>query len=161
LRLAIERGLRYLDSGLPDLVWCEFPNSERGPAEVFATEIRKRFPEARLAFNWSSSFKWHLEPRPLRFEELGQMGFRFIFITLAAIHAGGLGFSKLLQNLANQQEQAYIALQHEEWAEGADLPSRSHHLFSGVPYHHLVGDQYGAARLGREVAEEHREQTAV
>jgi isocitrate lyase len=161
LPLAIERGLRYLDSGLPDLVWCEFPNSERGPAEVFATEIRKRFPEARLAFNWSSSFKWHLEPRPLRFEELGQMGFRFIFITLAAIHAGGLGFSKLLQNLANQQEQAYIALQHEEWAEGADLPSRSHHLFSGVPYHLLVGDQYGAARLGREVAEEHREQTAV
>src|SRR5947208_1288756 len=60
LDLAIERALRYLDSGLPDLVWCEFPTSERVPVETFATEVRKRFPEARFAFNWSSSFKWHL-----------------------------------------------------------------------------------------------------
>ena len=161
LPLAIERGLRYLDSGLPDLLWCEFPNPDRGPVETFATEIRKRFPEARLAFNWSSSFKWHIEPDPLRFAELGELGFKFIFITLAAIHANGLGFSTLLQGLAERQEHAYVDLQHREWAEGLDLPSRSHHLFSGVPYHHLLGSQYGAARLGREVAEEHREELAV
>ncbi len=161
LPLAIERGLRYLDSGLPDLLWCEFPTSERGPVETFASEIRKRFPQAQLAFNWSSSFKWHQDPHPLTFAELGALGFRFIFITLAAIHANGLGFSRLLQALAERQEQGYVELQRQEWAEGEDLPTRSHHLFSGVPYHHLVGGAYGAARLGREVAEAHREETAV
>ncbi|MBA2446840.1 MAG: isocitrate lyase/PEP mutase family protein [Chloroflexi bacterium] len=161
LPLAIDRALRYLESGLPDLVWCEFPTSERGPVETFAAQVRKRFPEARLAFNWSSSFKWHEDPSPLRFAELGQMGFKFIFITLAAIHANGLGFSRLLQWLAERQEQGYVDLQRTEWTRGADLPSRSHHLFSGVPYHHLVGNQYGAARLGREVAEEHRAELAL
>ncbi|HET9084512.1 MAG TPA: isocitrate lyase/PEP mutase family protein, partial [Candidatus Limnocylindrales bacterium] len=55
--LAIDRGLRYLDSGVPDLLWCEFPTSDREPVETFTAEIRKRFPEARFAFNYSSSFK--------------------------------------------------------------------------------------------------------
>src|SRR2546421_1338445 len=45
--LAIERALRYLDSGVPDLVWCEFPTAERGPTETFHEEIRKRFPAVR------------------------------------------------------------------------------------------------------------------
>ena len=161
LPLAIERALRYLDSGLPDLVWCEFPTSERAPVETFATEVRKRFPEARFAFNWSSSFKWHLDPNPLRFEELGQMGYRFLFITLAAIHANGLGFGGLLQGLRDQQQQAYIDLQRQEWADNQDLPSRSHHLFSGVPYHHVMGSVYGAARLSHSVQEEHRTEQAV
>ena len=161
LPLAIERGLRYLDSGLPDLLWCELPNADRGPVETFAAEIRKRFPDARLAFNWSSSFRWDREPDPLSFAELGELGYRFIFITLAAIHGGGLGFSRLLRAMAERQERGYVELQREEWAADADLPTRSHHLFSGVPYHHLVGNQYGAARLSREVAEAHREEAAV
>ncbi len=158
--LAVERGLRYLDSGLPDLLWCELPTSERGPVETFAAEVHKRFPDAKLAFNWSSSFRWHEEPDPLSFAELGELGFKFIFITLAAIHSAGLGFSRLLQDLAARGEQAYIALQREEWAEGLDLPTRSHHLFSGVPYHHLLGSEYGAARLSRDIAEEHRAELA-
>src|SRR5690349_17129709 len=58
MELAIERGLRYMDTGIPDLLWCEFPTSDREPVETFAQEIRKRFPEAQFAFNWSSSFKW-------------------------------------------------------------------------------------------------------
>src|SRR4051812_20679970 len=56
MELAINRGLHYLDSGIPDLLWCEFPTADRGPVEQFTTEIHKRFPEARFAFNWSSSF---------------------------------------------------------------------------------------------------------
>ena len=160
LDLAIERALRYLDSGLPDLVWCEFPTSARAPVETFAIEVRKRFPDARFAFNWSSSFKWHLDANPLRFEELGQLGYRFLFITLAAIHANGLGFGELLQGLRDRQQEAYIELQHQEWA-AEDLPSRSHHLFSGVPYHHVMGSAYGAARLSNSVHEEHRTHQAV
>src|SRR6202158_2205346 len=42
--LAVERGLRYLDTGIPDLLWCEFPTSDREPLETFTSKIRKRFP---------------------------------------------------------------------------------------------------------------------
>lgn len=153
IELAIERGLRYLDTGLPDLLWCEFPTSDRAPLETFAEAIRRRFPEARFAFNWSSSFKWYRDPDPITFAELGDLGFKFVFITLGGQHAMGHGLSQLLERMGEVQEQGYIELQEKEWAEGEDFPTRSHHFFSGVPYHHLVGKAYDAARLGSEFAE--------
>src|SRR5207248_3032237 len=58
---AIDRACRYLDTAIPDLVCCEFPTSAREPVERFATEVRERFPEARFACNWASSFKWYLD----------------------------------------------------------------------------------------------------
>ncbi len=161
LDLAIERSLRYLDTGIPDMVWCEFPNPDRAPTERFAAEVRKRFPEAKLAFNWSSSFKWQNEQHPLTWPELGEMGFKFIFITLAAIHSYGLEFSRLLEGMQKRGIDAYIDLQREEFEAGTDWPTRSHHLFSGVPYHHLLGADYGAARLSREVHEDLREALGV
>ena len=153
LDLAIDRALRYLDSGLPDLVWCEFPTSDRGPVETFADQVHRRFPDARFAFNWSSSFKWFNDPAPITFAELGALGYRFVFITLGAQHAMGLGLTRLLQAMARDEEQGYVALQRQEWAAGEDVPTKSHHLFSGVPYHHVVGKHYDAARLGTEFAE--------
>src|SRR6185436_7048202 len=151
--LAVERGLRYLDSGIPDLLWCEFPTSDRKPLETFTTKIKKRFPKAQFAFNWSSSFKWYNDPNPIRFQELGQMGVKFIFITLGGQHAMGYGLSTLLQAMSERQEQGYIELQRQEWS-GQDYPTRSHHFFSGVPYHHLVGKMYDASRLGQEFVED-------
>jgi isocitrate lyase len=161
LDLAIERGLRYLDSGIPDLLWCEFPTSERGPVEKFSREIHRRFPEARFAFNYSSSFKWFNDPDPMTFAELGEMAVRFIFITLGAQHANAHGVSVLLQNMAEAQEQGYIELQKQEWGDSGDFPSKSHHFFSGVPYHHLVGKMYDAARMGKEFVEELPEEKVV
>jgi isocitrate lyase len=149
--LAIERGLRYLDSGVVDLLWCEFPTAEREPVERFTTEVRSRFPKARFAFNYSSSFKWHNEPNAITWEELGQLGVGFIFITLAAQHAAGLAFSELLEAMRERKQEGYRELQRKEWAEGADVPTRSHHLFSGVPYHQAIGELYGADRLGTKV----------
>ena len=151
--LAIDRGLRYLESGVPDLLWCEFPTADREPVETFTSEIRKRFPEARFAFNYSSSFKWFNEPDPMTFAELGAMGVGFIFITLGGQHAAGHGLSTLLSAMAEGQEQGYIELQRKEWAPGHEVPTASHHRFSGVPYHHLVGKAYDAARLGTEYVE--------
>ena len=152
LELAIDRGLRYLDSGYPDLLWCEFPTAARGPVEEFHEAIRKRFPDARFGFNYSSSFKWQNEKNPLTFDELGQMGVGFLFITLAMQHAAGYGMSKLLQGLKEQEQGGYIDFQREEWAEGEDLPTKSHHLFTGVPYHHLVGEAFAdGGRFGKKV----------
>lgn len=158
--LAIERALRYLDTGVPDLVWCEFPTAERRPVEVFSEAVRRRFPAARFAFNFSSSFKWFTEPDPVTFEELAGLGFRFVFITLAAQHAMAYGFSQLLRGLGRSAEQAYIELQRAEWSD-LDLPSRSHHFFSGVAYHQQVGNLYGATRLGADVGEELAEEKVV
>ena len=153
MELAVDRGLRYLDSGIPDLLWCEFPTSERGAVETFTQQIKQRFPDARFAFNWSSSFKWFKDPNPMTFAELGEMGVKFIFITLGAQHAEGHGLSVLLQAMSEDQQDGYIALQRKEFEQGQDFPTRSHHFFSGVPYHHLVGKAYDAARLGQEYAE--------
>ena len=153
MELAVDRGLRYLDSGIPDLLWCEFPTADRGAVETFTEQITKRFPDARFAFNWSSSFKWLSEPNPMTFAELGQMGVKFIFITLGAQHAEGHGLSVLLQAMSTDQQDGYIALQRKEFEKGQDFPTKSHHFFSGVPYHHLVGKAYDAARLGREFVE--------
>ena len=119
-------------------------------AQSLTTEIRKRFPEARFAFNYSSSFNWFNEPEAMTFAELGAMGVGFIFITLGGQHANGHGLSTLLSAMADRQEQGYIELQRKEWDPSADIPTRSHHQFSGVPYHHLVGKAYDAARLGTE-----------
>ena len=188
--LAIDRALRYLDSGIPDLVWCEFPTAERGPVEKFSHEVHKRFPQAKFAFNYSSSFKWFNEQRPFSFAELGELGIKFLFITLGAQHATAHGLSVLLQEMAEGQEQGYMALQRKEWngsagpvsvgagyippaagraeniADGMrfdfpspnalafDFPTKSHHFFSGVPYHHVVGKMYSAARLGHEFCED-------
>ncbi|HEY4027192.1 MAG TPA: isocitrate lyase/PEP mutase family protein [Candidatus Dormibacteraeota bacterium] len=151
LDLAIDRALRYLDTGVPDLVWCEFPTADRGPTQEFHEEIRKRFPQARFAFNYSSSFKWHNEKDPMTWDELSDMGVRFIFITLAAQHAMGLGFSQLLEDLKERRQDGYIELQRREWAGGDAVPTRSHHLFTGVPYHHRMGEHLGTARFGRSV----------
>ena len=161
LELAIDRACRYLETGIPDLVWCEFPTSDRGPVETFAAEVRRRFPEANFAFNWSSSFKWYLDPDPLTFAQLGDLGFKFVFITLGGQHAAGHGLSTLLGAMAERQEQGYIELQRREFEAGADIPTRSHHEFSGVPYHHELGKAYDAARLGREFVEELPEEKVV
>jgi 2-methylisocitrate lyase-like PEP mutase family enzyme len=159
--LAVERALRYLDTGIPDLLWCEFPTSDRAPVETFAEAVRRRFPDARFAFNWSSSFKWFKDADPVTFAELGELGFAFIFITLGGQHAMGRGLSQLLERMGDVQEQGYVELQREEWADGTEFPTRSHHLFSGVPYHHLVGKAYDAARLGHEFVEELSDEKVV
>lgn len=153
LDLAVERALRYLDTGIPDLVWCEFPTSDRGPVESFSQQVHDRFPDARFAFNWSSSFKWFNDPSPITFAELGELGYRFVFITLGAQHAEGHGLSELLRDMQADQEQGYVTLQRKEWDPLVDVPTRSHHFFSGVPYHQLMGKAYDATRLGSEFAE--------
>ncbi len=150
--LAVERALRYIDSGAPDLVWCELPTSAREPTVTFAEEVRKRFPDAMLGFNYSSSFRWDKDPDPISFDELAALGYKFIFITLAAQHAAALGIAHLYRDLQHRGHAAYVDLQRDEWAE-KDLPSKSHHFFTGVPYHQLLGEVYGAGRLGRDVRE--------
>ena len=91
--------------------------SRRSPRRSASASRRRRF-----AFNWSSSFKWYLDPDPLTFAQLGDLGFKFIFITLGGQHAAGHGLSTLLAAMAERQEQGYIELQRREFEPGSGLP---------------------------------------
>jgi isocitrate lyase len=129
LEEAIWRGRAYADAGV-DLVWCELSSSSREPAIEFARAMRQTHPDLPLAFNYSSSFRWNLDPNPLSFRELGQLGYRFIFITLFAAHAGMYGAWNALEDLVKNQEQAQWNLERMK----AGHPTESHHVMARVEH---------------------------
>ncbi len=129
LEEAIWRGRAYADAGV-DLVWCELSNSERAPAIAFAAAMRKTHPHLPLAFNYSSSFRWHEDPNPFRFGELGELGYRFIFVTLFGAHAAMHGVWNAMEDLVKNQEAAQWAL--ERMKKGH--PTESHHEMARVSH---------------------------
>ena len=129
LEEAAWRGRAYADAGV-DLVWCEFSGSDRGPAIAFAEAMRKTHPHLPLAFNYSSSFKWHQDPNPFRFRELGEVGYKFIFITIFGAHAAMYGVWNAMDDLVKNEEEAQWAL--ERMKKGH--PTESHHEMARVPY---------------------------
>lgn len=126
---AIWRGRAYADAGV-DLVWCELSNSARKPAEVFAEAMRKSHPDLPLAFNYSSSFKWNADPDPLTFRELGELGYRFIFITIFGAHAAMYAVWNAMEELVATQERAQWALEKTK----AGHPTESHHVMARVAH---------------------------
>ncbi|MBI2048808.1 MAG: isocitrate lyase/PEP mutase family protein, partial [Parcubacteria group bacterium] len=90
---AVRRSKIYADAGA-DLVWCEFNQPSREAAERFAEGVRKKsHADLPLAFNYSPSLPWYKEKNPMTFEELNRMGYKFIFVTIAAGHAGSMAVS--------------------------------------------------------------------
>ncbi len=139
---AIWRGRAYADIGV-DLVWCELSGSARGPAETFATAMGKSHPGLPLAFNYSSSFKWHADPTPLTFRELGALGYRFIFITLFGAHAAMHAVWNAMENLVAREEAAQWALEKTKLGH----PTESHHVMARVRHFQDLERQFvpGAA----------------
>ena len=129
LEEAIWRGRAYADAGV-DLVWCELSNSSREPAIAFARAMRQTHPRLPLAFNYSSSFKWNADPNPLLFRELGELGYKFIFITLYAAHAGMYAVWNAMEDLVKNQEQAQWTLEKMK----AGHPTESHHVMARVAH---------------------------
>jgi isocitrate lyase len=129
LEEAIWRGRAYADAGA-DLVWCEFSGAAREPAVAFARALRQTHPDLPLAFNFSSSFKWSSDPHPLLFRELGELGYKFIFITLFAAHAGMFATWNALEDLAKNEEQAQWSLERMK----AGHPTESHHVMARVEH---------------------------
>jgi isocitrate lyase len=127
LEEAIARGRAYADAGV-DLVWCEFSGPARDPAVEFARAMRATHPRLPLAFNYSSSFRWSSDPDPFQFRELGQLGYRFIFITLYAAHAGMFAVWNAMEDLVKNQETAQWTLERLK----AGHPTESHHVMARV-----------------------------
>ncbi len=115
---AIARGLAY--APYADLLWCETAKPSLEEAKQFADAIHKKFPGKLLAYNCSPSFNWkkHLDDATIaKFQrELGAMGYKYQFITLAGIHSMWYNMFDLAQRYANEDMTAYIELQEKEFA---------------------------------------------
>ncbi len=134
---AISRGLAY--APYADLVWCETGKPDLEFARKFAAAIHAKFPGKMLAYNCSPSFNWkkNLDDATIAMfqKELGAMGYKFQFITLAGFHALNYGMFDLAHGYARRQMSAFVELQEKEFA-AADLG------FTAVKHQREVGTGY-------------------
>ncbi len=118
MEAAISRGLAY--APYADLIWCETSTPDLDEAARFAEAIHAEFPGKMLAYNCSPSFNWkrHLDDTTIgKFQkELGSMGYRFQFITLAGFHALNASMFELAKGYAADDMSAYVQLQEREFA---------------------------------------------
>jgi isocitrate lyase len=122
LEQAIARGLAYAPHA--DLIWCETGHPDLHEAKQFAEAIHKQFPGKMLAYNCSPSFNWKkkLDDATIaKFQrELGAMGYKFQFITLAGFHALNYSMFQLARGYKASQMAAYVQLQEQEFAAEKD-----------------------------------------
>jgi isocitrate lyase len=125
----IARGLAYAEHA--DLLWVETGAPDLGLARRFAEAVHERFPGKLLAYNCSPSFNWkkHLSDAEIATfqRELGAMGYRFQFITLAGFHALSHSMFALARGYAERAMSAYVDLQQAELAAEADGYTATRH----------------------------------
>jgi len=126
---AIARGLAYAPHA--DLIWCETGTPDLHEAKAFSEAIHKKFPDKMLAYNCSPSFNWKkkLDDATIaKFQrELGAMGYKFQFITLAGFHALNFSMFQLARGYKASQMAAYVQLQEQEFAAEKDGYSATKH----------------------------------
>ena len=137
LDCAIARGLAY--APYADLLWCETSKPDLAEARRFAESIHARFPGKLLAYNCSPSFNWrkHLDEGDIaRFQrELGAMGYKFQFVTLAGFHSLNHGMFELARQYRSRGMSAYSDLQQAEFAaEGQGYSATRHQREVGTAY---------------------------
>jgi isocitrate lyase len=126
---AIARGLAY--APYADLLWWETSDPDLGEAREFAQEIHRHHPGKLLAYNCSPSFNWRArltEPTIATFQEqLGEMGYKFQFVTLAGFHSLNHAMFKLARDYRDRGMAAYSDLQQAEFAAEAQGYSATRH----------------------------------
>ncbi|MCW5625012.1 MAG: isocitrate lyase [Burkholderiales bacterium] len=134
---AIARGLAYAPHA--DLIWCETGTPDLEFAKKFAEAIHAVFPGKLLSYNCSPSFNWkkNLDDATIaKFQrELGAMGYKFQFITLAGFHALNYGMFELAYGYARDNMTAFVELQQKEFAA-------SDKGFTAVKHQREVGTGY-------------------
>jgi len=143
LESAISRGLAY--APYADLVWCETSTPDVGEAREFAQAIHEQYPNKLLAYNCSPSFNWkkHLDEKTISTfqQDLGAMGYKFQFITLAGFHALNYSMFKLANAYKEQGMTAYSALQEQEFAsESEGYTATRHQREVGTGYFDIVNN---------------------
>jgi isocitrate lyase len=138
LNQAIARGLAY--APYSDMVWCETSEPDLGEAREFAEAIHAEFPGKLLAYNCSPSFNWKKKLATetiARFQaELGRMGYKFQFVTLAGFHTLNFSIFDLARDYRENGMAAYARLQEAEFAAEAEHGYRAvkHQAFVGAGY---------------------------
>jgi isocitrate lyase len=122
-----------------DLIWVETGTPDLGLAREFATELHKEFPGKMLAYNCSPSFNWKAALNDQQIasfqEELGDLGYKFQFITLAGFHSINHSMFHLAQGYAREGMSAYVELQEAEFAdEPAGYTAVKHQAEVGTGY---------------------------
>ena len=134
---AISRGIAYAEYA--DMVWCETGKPDLAYAKTFAEAIHAKHPGKLLAYNCSPSFNWkkNLDDATIaKFQkELGAMGYKFQFITLAGFHSLNYSMFHLAHGYARNQMSAFVELQEAEFAAAADG-------FTAVKHQREVGTGY-------------------
>lgn len=139
--LAIARGLAYAPHA--DLIWCETGTPDLAFAKRFADAIHAQFPGKLLAYNCSPSFNWkkHLDDATIaKFQrELGALGYKFQFITLAGFHSLNYSMFQLAQGYRDRGMAAYSELQQAEFSSEKDgYTATKHQREVGTGYFDLV-----------------------
>jgi isocitrate lyase len=147
---AIARGLAY--APYADMLWCETSEPNLAEAKSFAEAIHAQYPEKLLAYNCSPSFHWRakLDQREIaQFQrELGAMGYRFQFVTLAGFHALNLSAFELAHEYMRLGMLAYSQLQQREFelAERLGYDAVKHQKFVGTGYFDDVANTIAAGQ---------------
>ncbi|MET7459488.1 isocitrate lyase [Nonomuraea sp. NPDC005501] len=141
VQACIARGLAYAPHS--DLLWMETGTPDLDVAREFAEAIKAEYPDQMLAYNCSPSFNWkkHLDDSTIaRFQkELGHMGYKFQFITLAGFHSLNYSMYDLAQGYAAGGMTAYVDLQEAEFAaEARGYTATRHQREVGTGYFDLV-----------------------
>lgn len=142
LEAAIARGLAY--APYVDMVWCETGHPDLEEAKQFAEAIRREYPNKMLMYNCSPSFNWkrHLDDATIaKFQrELGAMGYKFQFITLAGFHALNLSMFELALGYKAEGMSAYSRLQEREFEleKAHGYKAAKHQSFVGTGYFDAV-----------------------
>jgi isocitrate lyase len=134
---AIARGISY--APYADIIWCETSTPDLEEARKFAEAVHRVYPGKSLAYNCSPSFNWekHLDQETIRGfqKELGSMGYKFQFITLAGFHSLSLAMFELARQYALEGMPAYVRIQNKEFeAEREGYAAVKHQAFVGTEY---------------------------
>jgi isocitrate lyase len=155
IKTAIARGLAY--APYADMIWCETSHPDLDEAREFAEAIHDQFPGKLLAYNCSPSFNWKkkLDQRTIEVfqRELGAMGYKFQFVTLAGFHALNHGMFELARQYKDRGMAAYSELQQEEFASEA-------HGYTATRHQREVGTGYFDA-VAQAVAQGQSSTTAL
>jgi isocitrate lyase len=134
---AIARGLSY--APYADMLWFETSKPDIDEATKFAESVQEKFPGKLLAYNCSPSFNWKAKldsAMIAKFQsEMGEMGYKFQFVTLAGFHALNYSMFKLARGYRDRGMAAYSELQEEEFAAESDG-------YTATKHQHEVGTGY-------------------
>ncbi len=142
IECAIARGLAYAPHC--DLLWCETSTPNLAEARKFADAIHDKYPNQMLAYNCSPSFNWSMHLDDLTIEkfqqEIGAMGYKFQFVTLAGFHALNTSMFELAKGYSTRGMGAYSELQKREFelAETKGFKAVKHQSFVGTSYFDAV-----------------------